>query len=249
MKFALLVGINYRGTNAELKGCINDVNTMKTHLLDVQGYKEENIVMLTEDTVKKPTGVNIMHELSTLILRAHTQGAKEIWFHYSGHGSHVPDLDGDEDDGRDETLVPLDYAKNGMIVDDTLHDYLENLPKGCTFHCILDCCHSGTIMDLKYQYIKDDLNGIENKASTIEGDVVMISGCTDHQSSADTLFQGKWCGAMTAAYIDCYKEGITCQDLLLGMREFLKTHGYEQYPQMCSSYPITKECVFQATHP
>jgi metacaspase-1 len=238
-KFALLVGINYRGTSSQLQGCINDVQTMKKYLISTRGYIDENIVVLTEDEVKKPTGVNIMHELSILIMRAHSHNAKEIWFHYSGHGSYVRDIDGDEDDGRDETIVPLDYAKNGMVTDDVMHDYLEHLPENCKLYCIFDCCHSGTILDLKYQYRKNSINGIENKNSTIKGNVVMISGCTDIQTSADTKMQGKWCGAMTAAYMHCIKDDITCETLLNSMRDFLKSHGYSQYPQMCSSHAIT----------
>jgi metacaspase-1 len=238
-KFALLVGINYRGTSNALKGCINDVHTMKNHLINTRGYKDENIVVLTEDETKTPTGANIMHELSTLILRAHTNKAKEVWFHYSGHGSYIKDLDGDEDDRRDETIVPVDYAKNGMITDDTMHDYLEHLPVGCEMYCIFDCCHSGTILDLKYQYRRGSVNGIENKNSKIKGDIIMISGCMDTQTSADTRMKGKWCGAMTSAYISCIKDDITCEDLLNSMRDFLKEHGYTQYPQMGCSHPIT----------
>ena len=34
--------------------------------------------------------------------------------HYSGHGGRLPDQDGDEDDGYDETLIPVDFQRNGM---------------------------------------------------------------------------------------------------------------------------------------
>jgi metacaspase-1 len=31
--------------------------------------------------------------------------------HYSGHGTQIPDDDGDEADGMDEALCPVDYQK------------------------------------------------------------------------------------------------------------------------------------------
>lgn len=238
-KFALLVGINYRGTRSALRGCINDVHTMKEHLLTKRGYDAKNIIVLTEDENKKPTSANILHELSLLILKSHTHNAQELWFHYSGHGSRTRDLNGDEDDGFDETLVPLDYSTSGMITDDKIHDYLEHLPSTCKMYCIMDCCHSGTILDLKYQYKGNGKNGVENVASKLKGNIVMISGCRDIETSADARITGKWCGAMTTSYVNCIKDDISCEDLLEAMRTYLSKSKYTQYPQLCSSEPIT----------
>lgn len=38
----------------------------------------------------------------------------------SGHGGSVRDLTGDEEDCKDETMVPVDYAKSGQIKDDDI---------------------------------------------------------------------------------------------------------------------------------
>jgi hypothetical protein len=47
----------------------------------------------------------------------------------------------DEADGKDETLVPLDYETAGQIVDDEIHDLLvKTLPKGVRLTAIMDCC-------------------------------------------------------------------------------------------------------------
>jgi len=42
----------------------------------------------------------------------------EIFVHYSGHGAYITDHSGDEDDNRDEVLVPLDHRRSGYIKDD-----------------------------------------------------------------------------------------------------------------------------------
>lgn len=234
-KSALLIGINYRGSRATLNGCINDVHVMKKYLTEHRGYKQENIVILTEDEALQPTRANITKGLKDLI----GSGSEEVWFHYSGHGSYTTDRDGDEDDGRDETLVPLDYQSAGMITDDELHDHLAKLPEDTKMYCIMDCCHSGTILDLKYQYINDTKQSVENPEPRLKGNIIMISGCKDVQTSADAHIKGKWCGAMTTSYVNCIKDGIECEQLLGAMRDYLKKNHYTQIPQICSSFKIT----------
>ena len=41
-----------------------------------------------------------------------------------GHGGQTEDLDGDEDDGYDEVIYPVDFRTAGHIVDDELHRIL-----------------------------------------------------------------------------------------------------------------------------
>src|SRR5277367_3564546 len=46
---ALLIGINYFGQSAQLRGCINDVKNMSTFLNETFGYAREDMVILTDD--------------------------------------------------------------------------------------------------------------------------------------------------------------------------------------------------------
>ena len=39
----------------------------------------------------------------------------------SGHGSQKRDADGDESDGFDETICPVDYSSAGEILDDDMN--------------------------------------------------------------------------------------------------------------------------------
>ena len=74
----------------------------------------------------------------------------------TGHGSRVRDQDGDEDDGFDETLVPVDFQRNGQIRDDDIFKVLvKPLRSGVTMTCLMDCCHSGTVLDLPYRFTAD----------------------------------------------------------------------------------------------
>jgi hypothetical protein len=64
---------------------------------------------------------------------------------YSGHGSFVPDRDGDEPDGLDECLCPWDVATQGPIVDDELAAIYKDRPRGVRLLMVSDSCHSGTV--------------------------------------------------------------------------------------------------------
>jgi len=76
-----------------------------------------------------------------------------LFFHFSGHGGQTKDLDGDEEDGFDEVIYPLDFETNGHIVDDEMHDIMvKALPPGCRMTAIFDSCHSGSALDLPYIY-------------------------------------------------------------------------------------------------
>lgn len=55
-----------------------------------------------------------------------------------------------------QTLVPVDYDTAGMIRDDNLFETLvAPLPKGSVLTSVMDCCHSGTVLDLPYTFLAD----------------------------------------------------------------------------------------------
>ena len=94
-KRALLIGINYIGTKESLAGCINDVMNTKFMLL-TQGYKEENILILTDKSFYKPTCENIRKGWRWLLSAAKERNfadklyiknnnPTQYYFHYSGH--------------------------------------------------------------------------------------------------------------------------------------------------------------------
>ncbi|KAF8638254.1 hypothetical protein AX17_002276 [Amanita inopinata Kibby_2008] len=151
---ALCIGINYVGQQGQLAGCINDATNIQKFLCRKHGYKPEDIVMLTDDSrnpVQMPTKVNILRAMQWLVKGASPDDS--LFFHYSGHGGQTKDLDGDEADGYDEVIYPLDYKTNGHIVDDLMHEIMVRpLPPGCRLTAIFDSCHSGSTLDLPYIY-------------------------------------------------------------------------------------------------
>ena len=177
---ALFIGINYKGQSGELRGCINDVYNIRDFLKSKYRIDEE--IILTDDTSDPknlPTRANILAGFKWL--RSGANAGDSLILHYSGHGGSVKDLDGDEEDGFDETLIPLDNDSAGHIVDDEVHDVLvRGLPRGVRLTAIMDCCHSESILDLPYTYnVRGDLQIVENSKnegiSKLVGGAVMLA--------------------------------------------------------------------------
>ncbi|KAI0450717.1 caspase domain-containing protein [Xylaria acuta] len=151
---ALLIGVNYFGQDAELAGCINDANNLAAFLVEHYHYKREDMIILTDDArdhMLQPTKANIVRAMQWLVSGA--QPNDSLFLHFSGHGGQTKDLDGDEDDGCDEVIYPVDFKQNGHIVDDELHHHVVTpLVAGVRLTAIFDCCHSGSALDLPYLY-------------------------------------------------------------------------------------------------
>lgn len=244
MKKALLIGINYIGhERGVLKGCINDAENLSEMLVSQYGYDPANITILTDNTSKKPTK---QHILSALLRMVQEPNLEEIWFSYSGHGTS--ENSSNEADGKNECLVPIDYQHRGVITDDILHHLFSMVNKDTRVISLIDACHSGSMLDLKYRYQSGLKEVIENKKDYIQSNVVMVSGCMDSQTSADFYNQEarESAGAMTAAFISVLKDhnyNITCYKLLKRLRERLSTR-FTQIPQLSCTRKLDDTSIF-----
>ncbi|KAF8797491.1 hypothetical protein BYT27DRAFT_7247113 [Phlegmacium glaucopus] len=245
---ALCIGINYRGQENELRGCINDANTVYKYLMK-NNYRPNDIKILTDDTNDPrtlPTRKNILEAMHWLVRDAKPHDS--LFFHYSGHGGQTRDLDGDEADGWDEVIFPLDFKRNGHIVDDVMHDIMVRpLPPMCR----LTACHSGSVLDLTYLYSSSGrlrssptTRKAQSRKATL-GDVISFSACQDGQTSADTFSGGVAVGAMSNAFISVLnaKPRQTYQELLQSIRRNLGSK-YSQKPQLGSSHQINLNLLF-----
>ncbi|KAJ7447779.1 caspase domain-containing protein [Mycena galericulata] len=250
---ALCIGINYRGQSHELKGCINDAKHVFNFLVRHAHYHPEDIVVLTDDSPHargQPTRANMLDAMRWLVQGAQPHDA--LFFHYSGHGGQTPDKNGDEIDGQDEVIYPVDYKRAGSIVDDDMHDIMVHpLPAGCRLTAIFDSCHSGTVLDLPYAY---DHHGRSKgpqvtrkwfKAKSTPADVITLSGCKDGQTSADTFADGEAVGAASHAFIKAVemRPDQTYKEIMHNIRVILQPK-FSQKPQLGSSHPINTNRKF-----
>ena len=245
-KAALLIGINYTGTHNQLRGCENDIYDLKKILTNIFNFKEENILVLLESVggANRPTQQNILRAIDWLVDK-NNKGCDNIWFQYSGHGTQVIDKNGDELDGKDEAIVTCD---NKFITDDVLFDRMINkIKEGTKMMAIMDCCHSGSILDLHYNHCGAVTNKIVNTRCKSKADIVALSGCMDSQTSADAKFNATWNGALTKSLVKALNAtnyNLTCNSMMSHIIRNLRTLGFNQFPQLTCTLPLNNESKF-----
>eukprot|EP01112_Ceratiomyxa_fruticulosa_P008250 TRINITY_DN2132_c0_g1_i1.p1 TRINITY_DN2132_c0_g1~~TRINITY_DN2132_c0_g1_i1.p1 ORF type:complete len:404 (-),score=71.82 TRINITY_DN2132_c0_g1_i1:210-1421(-) len=238
LRKALIIGINYLDSpTAKLNGCINDAKFIQYLLTTKLSFQASDIVLMTDDSTdpaRKPTRKNIIDGIRWLVTGA--KPGDSFFFHFSGHGGSTKDLDGDEDDGMDETILPMDYKTAGSIVDDELHRLLPSvLPRGSRLCAVMDCCHSGTGMDLPFVHFGSypKSAGKINYSKQTQADVTCFSGCLDNQTSSDSNRLAKVVntGVLTFTFVQmvekCYP-GITYARMLSEMQTFVKQKNFDQ---------------------
>ena len=201
--YALLIGCNYTGTQNELYGCQNDVIKYLPILTDAFGYKPENIITLMDKAgYEYPTFANITKYMNWLIQKS--QGADELTFYYSGHGSNIRDKSADEPDRMDECIVPLDFNQNGFILDDYIYlNFLSKLKPVGRFVMVFDSCNSASCTDLPYSFtivnnkiVKQSLS--KRNPIPSNPNIFVLSGCWDPKYSMDTTEpNGDPCGLLS----------------------------------------------------
>ncbi|KAK7331717.1 hypothetical protein VNO80_28454 [Phaseolus coccineus] len=209
-KRAVLCGVTYGKRTFKLEGTINDVNNMKNLLLDKFKFPNECIRVLSEEKKDPnliPSKKNILDSLKWLVSDCQSEGS--LVFYFSGHGLQQPEQQkGDESDGLDETICPVDFLREGMITDNEINSIIvQPLKKGVKLHAIIDACHSGTTLDLGYIWKKEksiwkwekNRSTHSKEKQTSGGVAICLSACEDSQVAADTAaFDGnKYNGIMT----------------------------------------------------
>ncbi|NBO63244.1 MAG: caspase family protein [Acidobacteria bacterium] len=218
-KYGLVIGINdYPGTDSDLAGCVNDANDWKK-LLEQRGFSVARLLN------KEATGDAIRQAIGKLIAPA--KSGDLVVVQYSGHGSFVPDLNGDEPDGVDECICPSDIVSEGVITDDELFQLYDAKAKGVKLVVISDSCHSGSVARFAPILTPPTMKGksapqrkvrflppavfLARKQITPLGEVMrhratsapgrhaalLLSGCQDTEYSYDAWFEGRANGAFT----------------------------------------------------
>jgi hypothetical protein len=244
-RIALCVGINDYPGAGDLSGCINDAMDW-SQVLQSRGY---TVTTLLDSSATK---ARIVAELLGIV--DSMKYRDRFVFCYSGHGTWVPDGDGDEPDGRDEALCCHDYASGGLLIDDEMHTIFGRARHGTQITVLSDSCHSGTVArgimasappPGKPKFISPGL--IPSVPVSVEAAIaaertfiratsrsgpVLISGCDDPEYSYDASFGNRPNGAFTRAAIDALGPDVkTFREWYRRIRLALPSPSYPQTPQ------------------
>jgi len=116
LRKALLIGINYVNVNGlTLNGCINDSKRLMKFLVSNGTFSSSDFTLMNdyEEGSKYPTKQNIINELNNIVnyCKSNPKSKISLFISYSGHGYNQRDYNGDEMDGIDEVLCPVDCVK------------------------------------------------------------------------------------------------------------------------------------------
>lgn len=261
-KHALCIGINdYPGTDSDLSGCVNDANDWAATL----GERGFTVSKLIDKAATKAAMVNAIGSLITGAAKGDT-----VVITYSGHGTWVPDEDGDEPDSRDEALCPWDIGAGKVLLDDEIHDLFNARAAGVRIVLISDSCHSGSVTrgdesDIDpgmprarflppSAWMKPEaLPRAEARplklfsGFTRSGGDLLLAGCLDTQFSWDTSFGGRPNGAFTFYALKTLKAlsvNATYEQWFKQIRNYLPSTRLPQDPQLFGTKTTRRFKVF-----
>lgn len=188
LRRAVIVGLTsvdagkYNGWSGDCPGCDVDAQTFAL-MCDARGVEHK---LLLND------GATLDRTLATA--KAAYSGMRSgdlLVIYISGHGGQQTDSNGDEDDGKDETLCLYD----GQLNDDLLGIMFMEIPTGVRVFYVTDTCNSGSNYKLQPRSIP----------RTMAAQLIHYGGCADGASSYGTE-QG---GTFTTALVDAWQDSNT----------------------------------------
>lgn len=234
VKRALLIGIGKYEILPRLPGSKNDIDLVHQVLVSRYGFAEQAIHTVRDEMA---TREGVLAALNQLVQEAGPHDL--VYIHYSGHGSQVQDLNGDEpDDQLDETIVPADGRTEGIpdITDDELEDILSRL-KTSQAVVVLDSCHSGTAtrgLEVRVRSVPADnrVHLYKNSGVTTRAIVpvnlypyVLFSGAAAHEEALDGPVDGRYHGFFTHSLFKSLQSapiGASVLEIFAGAKQELK---------------------------
>ena len=146
-------------------------------MLKKSGYQNNNIVTLVNQQATKS---GIMDAFTLFIKSCRLNDI--VYIHFSGHGQRVTDIDGDEEDGWDESWIPYDAYRDYCVldkgekhlIDDEIYQLLfeikDKIGENGKILVVADACHSG---GSSYSYMNYSLRDILPKYEIFCRDVVI----------------------------------------------------------------------------
>ncbi len=232
-RWAIVVGIGNYPQSSGWRPINGDKDLdLVVPMLKKNGFPDGHITILANEQATKE---NIKNAIHTLLANLRTGDI--VYFHFSGHGQLVTDVNGDEGDyGYDESIIPYDatlkYDFNGYkgqnhIVDDELNKWLmavrKRIGNNGRLLVVLDACHSGggsrdETDDEKLVRGSRDCFNIPVAASQIKSarnsiKWVCVSACKSYQSNYEYVDGQTKCGRLSFALSKILVPNITVRQL------------------------------------
>ena len=233
---------NYRGADNDLRGCLNDQQDFAEKLRSL--FPNISLKLVQDEDCKKTRFVS---EIRASFVAMPTG---VLIIQYSGHGTYVKDVHGDDEDGFDEGL----YFRDGVLIDDNINALMEEKPAGLLVVFLFDSCFSDTVTRRIDDYkkgrflaseIMPEQYNVKKKFNSAPVNWIAFSGCGEHQTSADAYIDGRYNGAFTFYAVKTLQKGLTYKQWYSKIREHLPSTEFDQIPGLDGPEELLNRIVFE----
>lgn len=257
---ALLCGLNAY-PRSPLTGCVNDTAEMaSTITMPAFGYRPEDVRPLIDG---RATTQAILQGLEWLVEGARPGDRLLFHFSGHGVQVATSDRSEIDGLAEAICPIDFDWSPQRMITDKQLVKIFSRLPAGVSFNWVSDSCHSGDLtrnmpgpndpdeiprtiplpFDIEWN-LRAALSASYKKINRVGKidrgimngmlDVGFISGCMSNQTSADTVINGRPCGALTHFLVKHLRANPTAslRTIVALVNADLRLHRYSQCPQV-----------------
>ncbi|MEN0006246.1 MAG: caspase family protein [Bacteroidota bacterium] len=188
--FALHIGLNYISVkhhkwDGRLGSCVNDALAMQ-QIATQEGF--EPVALLANEEANINAVIAQFEYLSKV-----AQAGDLVMITYSGHGGQVLDLNGDEDDGKDETWVLYDKE----LIDDKICYLLQEFREDVRILIISDSCHSGSVTRSGGKATaRTTVGQLQNEVSKVKASVCLLAACQEYEKASAGTHLSKYTEAL-----------------------------------------------------
>lgn len=222
-KNGILIGLNYMNTEYELFGSINNSIAIKDKL--IKTYNFNNIDLFLDNNDGKLSKEDILENFKNVLINSKKNDL--IFIFYSGLSCYCKDK---------KNVFNLNKCDN--ILNDEIKILIQTyLKKNVTLFILLDACYDINIMDLKYQYLGDNMKYNtfnENDKNILEsnGNIILINGYYSTESNLD-INDNLLSGAVTWSFLQTLStySNPTWREILVNMYKLIQESEYNIIPQ------------------
>lgn len=210
-KHAVVIGIGkYQDSAWNVIHGDKDVPVVKRMLVN-SGFSD-----ITTLTNSEATKAGISSAFQSLLNRCRKNDI--VYIHFSGHGQRMTDVNGDEDDGWDESWIPYDaclsYCNRDRgekhLSDDEVGAWMTEIRKKIGIKgqivLVVDACHSGdssrNLDDVCVRGVEKNFilpHSDKRKVGKIKEDWLTVSACKNYQQNCEIITKNGNYGMLTYA--------------------------------------------------
>jgi len=242
---ALFIGIQYQTIpSIALQSCLQDIESSKQKIQEM--YPDcTSVRVLTDETAEKPTRKNILKAIQWLV--EDVKPGQHVFFHYSGHGGQLIDVNGGYKSIFENCIYPYKGKKLQIILDEEIRkELIEKIPAGSKCFVVMDSYSGNATIELEHTWQTAEDHTLyyvqDVEMPTLEGKIIVLSSClTDDAPMNPSAIYGQTGGVLSSILpqiLDKNNEQLEMKEYMWSVLRTLKERGCSKIPILSASRPM-----------